>query len=129
LHRQCVFEVRALYWSSLQVFVDLTLKMADFFQKLAKNIVVDSTVSDVCKSWSWTPYDYLFWKGGSPCSTWRSIPYTVTKHRHYCGCKQVLADRSLIELSSERLCQCLTNIEVVALSQPLDWAQGPQWKS
>lgn len=52
LHRQCVFEVRALYWSSLKVFVDLTLKMADFFQKLAKNIVVDSTVSDVCKSWS-----------------------------------------------------------------------------
>jgi hypothetical protein len=25
-----------------------------------------------------------------------SIPYTVTKPRHYCGCQQVLPDRSLI---------------------------------
>jgi hypothetical protein len=25
-----------------------------------------------------------------------SIPYTVHKPRHYCGCQQVLADRSLI---------------------------------
>jgi hypothetical protein len=24
------------------------------------------------------------------------IPYRVNKHRHYCGCQQVLADRSLI---------------------------------
>ena len=31
-----------------------------------------------------------------------SIPYTVTKSRHYCGCQQVLVDRSLIELSPER---------------------------
>jgi hypothetical protein len=30
------------------------------------------------------------------CPTWESIPYTVTKPRHYCGCQQVLADRSLI---------------------------------
>jgi hypothetical protein len=30
------------------------------------------------------------------CPTWGSIPYTVTKPRHYCGCQQVLADRSLI---------------------------------
>ena len=29
------------------------------------------------------------------CSTWGSIPHTVTEPRHYCGCKQVLADRSL----------------------------------
>jgi hypothetical protein len=28
--------------------------------------------------------------------TWGSIPYTFTKPRHYCGCQQVLADRSLI---------------------------------
>jgi hypothetical protein len=28
------------------------------------------------------------------CPTWGSIPYTVTKPRHYCGCHQVLADRS-----------------------------------
>ena len=32
------------------------------------------------------------------CPNWGSIPYTVTKPRHYCGCQQVLADRSLIEL-------------------------------
>jgi hypothetical protein len=32
----------------------------------------------------------------SDCPTWGSIPYTVTKPRHYCGCQQVLADRSLI---------------------------------
>ena len=30
------------------------------------------------------------------CPTWGSIPYTVTKPRHYCGCQQVVADRSLI---------------------------------
>jgi hypothetical protein len=33
------------------------------------------------------PRDYL---------TWGSIPYTVTKPKHYCGCQKVLADRSLI---------------------------------
>jgi hypothetical protein len=32
----------------------------------------------------------------SDCPTWESIPYTVTKPRHYCGCQQMLADRSLI---------------------------------
>jgi hypothetical protein len=26
----------------------------------------------------------------------RTTPYTVTKPRYYCGCQQVLADRSLI---------------------------------
>jgi hypothetical protein len=30
------------------------------------------------------------------CPTWGSIPYTVTKPRHYCGCQQVLPDRDLI---------------------------------
>jgi hypothetical protein len=30
------------------------------------------------------------------CLTWGSIPYTTTKPRHYCGCKQELADKSLI---------------------------------
>jgi hypothetical protein len=52
--------------------------------------------------------------------TWGSIPYTVTKPRHYCRSQQVLADRSLIQLSPERLCQCLTNTEMDALSQSLD---------
>jgi hypothetical protein len=30
------------------------------------------------------------------CPTWESIPYIVTKHRHYCGCQEVHADRNLI---------------------------------
>jgi hypothetical protein len=30
------------------------------------------------------------------CTNFDSIPYTTTKPRLYCGCKQVLADRSLI---------------------------------
>jgi hypothetical protein len=30
------------------------------------------------------------------CPTLGSIPYTVTKCRHYCRCQEVLADRSLI---------------------------------
>jgi hypothetical protein len=28
--------------------------------------------------------------------TWGSIPHTITKPRHYCGCQQELGDRSLI---------------------------------
>jgi hypothetical protein len=28
--------------------------------------------------------------------TWGSIPYTDTKPRKYCGCQEVIADRSLI---------------------------------
>jgi hypothetical protein len=47
------------------------------------------------------------------CPTWESIPYTVTKPRHYCRCQQELADRSLKKLSPEWLCQCLTNTEVM----------------
>jgi hypothetical protein len=54
--------------------------------------------------------------------------YTVIKPRHYCGCQQVLADRNLIQLSPERLHQYLANTEVDALSQPLDKAQGHQWR-
>ena len=30
-------------------------------------------------------------------------PYTVTKPRHYCGCQEVHAERSLIWLSPEAL--------------------------
>jgi hypothetical protein len=30
------------------------------------------------------------------CSSWGSIPYTVTKPRHYWRCQEVLADRNLI---------------------------------
>jgi hypothetical protein len=35
-------------------------------------------------------------KPSRDCPTWGSIPYTVTKSRHYCGCQEVLVDRSLI---------------------------------
>jgi hypothetical protein len=35
-------------------------------------------------------------KSSRDCPTWGPIPYTVTKSRHYCGCQQVFADRSLI---------------------------------
>jgi hypothetical protein len=42
------------------------------------------------------------------CPTWGSIPYTVTKCRYNCRCLEVHADRSLIYLSPERLCQSLT---------------------
>jgi hypothetical protein len=48
------------------------------------------------------------------CPTWGSILYTVTKPRHYCGCQEVLADRSKIQLSPERHCQSLTIIEADA---------------
>jgi hypothetical protein len=42
---------------------------------------------------------------------------------------EVLAVRSLIYLSPERLFQSLTNAEVDPLSQSLDSAWGPQWRS
>jgi hypothetical protein len=55
--------------------------------------------------------------------------HIVTKPRHYCGCQQVLAYRSLIQLSPERFCQCLTNIEEDALSQPLDEHKAPSGRA
>ena len=59
-------------------------------------------------------------KPSRDCPHWGSIPYTVLKPRHYEGCQEVLADRSLIWLSPERLCQNLANTEEDASSQPLD---------
>jgi hypothetical protein len=41
--------------------------------------------------------------------TWAPIPYTDTKLRNYGGCQEVLVDRSLIQLSPERICQSLTD--------------------
>jgi hypothetical protein len=58
------------------------------------------------------------------CPTWGSIPCTAIKPVRYCGCLEVLADRSLIWLYPERLFQSLTNTE--PHSQLLDWAQGSQ---
>jgi hypothetical protein len=43
-------------------------------------------------------------KPSRDCPTWESLLYTDTKPRHYCGCQEVLADRSLIKLSPSRLC-------------------------
>ncbi|KRY62277.1 hypothetical protein T4D_6339, partial [Trichinella pseudospiralis] len=54
------------------------------------------------------------------CPTWGFIPYTVTKPRHYCGCQEVHAERSLIWLSPERPCQSLTNTEMDAYNHPLN---------
>ena len=53
--------------------------------------------------------------------TWGSIPYTVTKPRHYCGCQQAFDDRVLIQLSSEYP----TNTEVGTPSQALNKARVP----
>jgi hypothetical protein len=35
-------------------------------------------------------------KPSRDCPTWGSIPYSITKPRHYCGCQQELTDRNLI---------------------------------
>ena len=58
-------------------------------------------------------------RSSGDCPIWESIPYTVNKPRHDHGCWEVLADRNLIWLSPERLCQSLTNTEVDAQSQPV----------
>jgi hypothetical protein len=52
------------------------------------------------------------------CSTWESIPHADTKLRYCCRWQEVLADRSVIQLSPERLCQVLTNTNAKADSQP-----------
>jgi hypothetical protein len=49
---------------------------------------------------------------------WGSMPYTATTPGHYCGCQEVLADRSLIWLSPERPCQSPTNTEEEVHNQP-----------
>jgi hypothetical protein len=54
------------------------------------------------------------------CPTWDSIPYAVTKSGWSCGCWELLAERSLIWFSSERLCQSLTSTEVDAHNQHLE---------
>jgi hypothetical protein len=64
-------------------------------------------------------------KPSRDCPTWGSIPHTTTKPRCYFGCQELLADGRLIWLSSERLCQSLTNTEDEACSQQLDLVWGP----
>jgi hypothetical protein len=53
---------------------------------------------------------------------------TTTKNRHYCRCQQELVDRSLIKLSPERLCQCLTNTEVDAQQPSIGRSTGSPLK-
>ena len=53
-------------------------------------------------------------------------PTCTHQTRYYCGCQEVHAYRSLIQLCPERVSQSLTNIEANAGSQPLECAQGPE---
>lgn len=52
-----------------------------------------------------------------------------TKPWHYYWWHVVLTDRSLTELSTERLYKHLTETDAYNYSQPLDWNWGPVWKS
>jgi hypothetical protein len=61
------------------------------------------------------------------CPNWWSIPHADTKPRHYCRC-QVLADRSPIQLSPERICQFLTNTDVDVHSQTWTEHRDPNGK-
>jgi hypothetical protein len=70
--------------------------------------------------WKYSVEQRLKERPSRDCPTWGFIPYTVTKTRQYCGCQEVHAERSLIWLSPERLCQSLTNTEMDAHTQPLD---------
>ena len=45
------------------------------------------------------------------CLTWGSILNADNKPRHYCRSQELLADRSLIKLSPERLYQILSNTD------------------
>jgi hypothetical protein len=62
------------------------------------------------------------WSRDGP--TWGSILYTDNNPRHYCRCHEVLADRSLLSLSSERLFQSLANTKADACSQPIGLSMG-----
>ena len=46
------------------------------------------------------------------CPTWGLILHVDTKPRQYGGCQEETAYKSLIQLSSEKLCQILTNTDV-----------------
>jgi hypothetical protein len=69
------------------------------------------------------------------CPAWGSIPYIVNKCRHYCGCQEVHADSSLIQLSPEGVLpepdiyrsgcsQPSTELITVSLMEELE--KGPQ---
>jgi hypothetical protein len=86
--------------------------------KYLKNEIWRQTVEQRLKEWP-----------SRDCPTWGPNSYIIVKPGSYYGCQKVHANRSLIWLSPERLCQSLTNTEADVFSQPLDWAWGPQWRS
>jgi len=62
--------------------------------------------------------------------TWGSNPYIYSHQTQTILMNQeVHADRSLIKLSVERLCQSMTNTEANVSSQPLNSKQGSHWRS
>ena len=60
------------------------------------------------------------------CPSWGYIPYIANKPGPYCECWEVLADRSLLCLSADRLCKRLKNTEVYGHSQPGLSMEGSQ---
>jgi hypothetical protein len=52
-----------------------------------------------------------------------SIPYTIVKLGSYCGCRDILADRSLICLFPERLCESLANTEARRILAANHWPE------
>lgn len=70
------------------------------------------------------------WRKGQPETTSPWNPsHAENKLWHYFWCQDVLADRSLVWLSSERLFQHLTKKDSDTHSQQLVCAWGPLWKS
>jgi hypothetical protein len=63
------------------------------------------------------------------CHTWGTILSADTKPRLCCCCQEKPADRNLVWLFLPRLSQQLKNLDMSTWSQPLYWAQGPQWGS
>ena len=49
---------------------------------------------------------------------WRSIPYKVMKPRHNCGYQEMLADKSLVQLSPKKLCQTLKTQTRMLIDNP-----------
>jgi hypothetical protein len=89
-------------------------------QSVGASVLLRATKYSQEQIWRQSVEQRLKERPSRDCPTWASIPYRVTKPRHYCGCQQELADRSLIKLSPERLCQYPTNTKVDAHSYPLD---------
>jgi hypothetical protein len=85
------------------------------------NCIWDESPSGTVSGWTFlqsllytlSPY-LLPWVFCSPYSSEKCKPH------HHCWCQEVLADRSLVWLSSERFCQHSTKTDVDICRQPLD---------